>query len=77
MQIPSLGGDIPWGRAWESTPVFLSGESHGQRSLAGYRPQGYKELDMTEGLTLTLFLHACPRGTAKAGEAPVEGVMMV
>ena len=29
-------------------PVFLLGEFHGQRSLAGYSPQGRKELDMTE-----------------------------
>ena len=29
-------GKIPWRRAWELTPVFLPGESHGQRSLAGY-----------------------------------------
>ena len=29
-------------------PVFLPGESHGQRSLAGYGPWGFKELDMTE-----------------------------
>ena len=34
----------------QSTPAFLSGESHGQRSLAGYRPWGRKELDTTEGL---------------------------
>ena len=27
---------IPWGRKWQSTPVFLPGKSHGQRSLAGY-----------------------------------------
>ena len=27
---------IPWRRAWQPTPVFLAGESHGQRSLAGY-----------------------------------------
>jgi len=25
---------IPWRRAWQPTPVFLPGESHGQRSLA-------------------------------------------
>ena len=31
-----------------ATPVFLPGESHGQRSLAGYSPYGCKELDMTE-----------------------------
>ena len=29
---------IPWRRACQPTPVFLPGESHGQRSLAGYRP---------------------------------------
>ena len=27
---------IPWRREWQSTPVFLPGEFHGQRSLAGY-----------------------------------------
>ena len=31
-------GKIPWRRAWQSTPVFLPGESHGQRSLVGYSP---------------------------------------
>ena len=39
---------IPWKRAWQPTPVFLSGESHGERNLAGYNPLGRKELDMTE-----------------------------
>ena len=29
---------IPWKRKWQPTPVFLSGESHGQRSLAVYSP---------------------------------------
>ena len=43
---------IPWRRARQHTPVFLPGESHGQRSLAG--PWGPKELDVTEGLTLSL-----------------------
>ena len=28
--------------------ILLSGESHGQRSVTGYSPQGCKELDMTE-----------------------------
>ena len=37
-------GKIPWRRAWQPTPVFLLGESHGQRSLAGYSPWGLKEL---------------------------------
>ena len=31
-------GKIPWRRAWLPTPVFLPGESHEQRSLAGYSP---------------------------------------
>ena len=35
-------------RAWHPTPVFLPGESHGWRSLAGYSPWGCKESDMTE-----------------------------
>ena len=30
----------PWRRAWQSTLVFLPGESHGQRSLVGYSPWG-------------------------------------
>ena len=44
-------GKILWRREWPSTPVFLSGESHGQRSLVGHSPCGYNELDMTERLT--------------------------
>ena len=41
-------GKIPWRKAWQPTPVFLPGESHGQRSLVGYSPQGHKESNMTE-----------------------------
>jgi len=37
---------IPWRRAWQPTPVFLPGESHGQRSLEGYSPWGHKEMDI-------------------------------
>ena len=33
---------IPWGRKWQSTPVFLPEKSHRQRSLAGYSPWGHK-----------------------------------
>ena len=32
-------GMIPWRRAWQPTPGFLPGESHGQRSLVSYSPQ--------------------------------------
>ena len=45
--IPGLGSFL-WRRKWQPTPVFLPGESHGQRNLADYRPRGRKELDRTE-----------------------------
>ena len=41
-------GRFPWKRAWQPTPVFLPGKSHGLRSLAGYSPEGCKDLDITE-----------------------------
>ena len=40
-------GKVLWRMKWLPTPVFLPGKSHGQRSLAGYSPQGHKELDVT------------------------------
>ena len=54
-------GKIPWRRTWQSTPVFLPGEFHGQRSLGGFSPWDPKELDTTEWLTLHTFfsLHTC------------------
>ena len=45
-------GMNPWRRAWDPTSVFLPGESHGQRILAGCSPWGRKELAMTAWLTL-------------------------
>ena len=50
-RVRSWVGKILWRREWQATPVFLSGESHGEKSLLGYSPWGYKELDMTERLT--------------------------
>ena len=44
----------PWRRAWQPTPVFFLGESHGQRSLVGYSPWGRKESNTTE-----VTEHAC------------------
>ena len=41
-------GKVLWRREWQSTPAFLPGESHGQRSPAGHSPWGHKELDTTE-----------------------------
>ena len=48
MWVQSWIRKIPWRRAWQPTPVFLSGQSHGQRSLVGYSPWGLKKSDMTE-----------------------------
>ena len=46
---------IPWRREWQPTPVFLPGESHGQRSLVGYSLWGHIKSDTTEQLTLSDF----------------------
>ena len=54
----------PWRREWLPTPVLLHGESHGQRSLAGYSSWGHKELDMPERLT-----HSLGRGEQMGGLA--------
>ena len=39
-------------REWQPTPVFLPGESHGQRSLEGYSPWGQKQLETIEQLSI-------------------------
>ena len=44
-------GKIPWRKTWQPIPVFLRGESHGQRSLVGYSLWGCKESDKTEQLS--------------------------
>ena len=46
--VQSLGWEYPLEREWLPTPVFLPGESHGQRSQAGYSPWGCKESDTTK-----------------------------
>ena len=43
-------GKIPWRRKRQPTLVFLPGQSHGQRSLAGYSPRGCKESDNQSSL---------------------------
>ena len=48
-------GRFPWRSEWQSTSVFVPGESHGQRSLAGYSPWGCEELDTTEQLNLAQY----------------------
>ena len=60
--VRSLGQEDPWKRKWQPTPVFLRGESHGQRSLVGYSPRGRKESDTTEWL----HFHSWPLSTQMA-----------
>ena len=50
-----MGWEDPLEEAWQPTPVFLPGESHGQRRLVGYSPWGRKELDVTERLSTVLY----------------------
>ena len=64
--IDPQAGKIPWRRKWQPTPVFLPAESHGQRSLAGYSPWGFKESEMTERPTLTM--HSTVPGAKKMEE---------
>ena len=37
-------GKIPWRRKWQHSPIFVAGNSHGKRSLEGYKPQGHKRV---------------------------------
>ena len=53
-QIQSLGQEDPLEKEVAATPGFMSGKSHGQRSLAGYSPWDCRELGTTEQLTLLL-----------------------
>ena len=50
---------IPWRRKWQSTPLFLPGKSHGQRSPVSYSLWGRKELDITEQLSHDQHHHNC------------------
>ena len=54
MQVQSWGQKYTLEEHMATTPIFLPGESHGQKSLAGYNPWGCEELDTIEQLTLSL-----------------------
>ena len=58
---------VPWRRKWQPPPVFLPGESHGRRSLAGYSPRGRKESNTTE--RLSAHPHASPQNILPASLA--------
>ena len=57
-RVRSLGQEDPLEKEMATTPVFLPGKSHGQRSLEDYSPWDHKELDTTERLHLTLHFQA-------------------
>ena len=59
-------GKIPWRRAWQPTPVFSPGESHGQRNLAGYSPWGCKGSDTTEATK-----HSIAQGSKRDSREPL------
>ena len=54
-------GKIPWREERQSTPVFLSGEFHGQRSLAGCSLWSHEELDTTaaDHANMTIYWYFC------------------
>ena len=52
-----LDQEVSLENGWQPTPIFLSGEFHGQRSPVGYSPWGFKELDMTEWLSNVICLY--------------------
>ena len=51
-QVQALGQEDALEKEWLPTSLFLPGEFHEQRSLAGYSPWGRKESDMTEQLSM-------------------------
>ena len=58
---------IPWRRAWLPTPVFLPGESHGQRSLTGYSPRSCKQSDRLSNWHTHVQLTAYPESDGFKG----------
>ena len=76
-------GKISWRRSWQPTPVFLPGESYGQRSLVGYSPGGCKESDTIECTHTCVHTHThthCSqgnlprRGLGSGWEGPQDGL---
>ena len=51
-------GRFPWRKAWQPTPGFLPGKSHGQRSLEGQSPRSHRASDTTE-VTQPACMKAC------------------
>ena len=60
--VQSLDQEDPLEKEMATTAVFLPGEPHGQRSLAGYSPWDCKESDMTEAVEHAAGLQTLPCG---------------
>ena len=65
--VQSWVGKLPWRRTWQLTPVFLPGESHGHRSLAGYSSWDRKSQTQLSAF----FLWLC-KPIVQGNRAPVE-----
>ena len=69
--IPGSGRSPGGRRAWQSTPVLLPTESHGQRTLVHYSPWGHKESDLTEQLITAQVALVVKNPSASAGDTGV------
>ena len=62
-----LSWEDPLRRAWQPTRVFMPGEFHGQRSLAGYRPLGHNKSDVAKATE-----HVCIHSAYKLNKQGVN-----
>ena len=58
---------VPWRRKWKPIPVFLPGESHGQRSLTGYSPRGRKSRTCLKSRSTFTQIKTCIFDPPKSG----------
>ena len=66
-------GKIPWRRGWQTTPVFLPGKPHGQKSLEGYSPWDHIKSDMTEYSHFQSAIRDFPGGAKVMNPPPNAG----
>ena len=65
-------GKIPWRRAWQPTPIFLPGESHGERDLAGYKSMRSQSQTWLKRLSIHAEDSNCPH-PLNEGNWNIEG----
>ena len=65
-------GRFPWRRKRQPTPVFVPGESHGQKSLEGYSPRGHKGSDTAEHSS-SREIRLCVHGAVGRGHPRLSG----